>query len=186
MSDDENPMSVMPGRILPNILVTGTPGTGKTTLSELLAAATSLNHINVGTLVKDKALHEGWDNDYECFIVDEDKLCDEMEATMTAGGNVVDFHTVDFFPERWFDLVVVLRTDNNLLYSRLEARQYKDMKIQENVTAEIMQVILEDARGSYREDIVIELPSNSIEDMESNVEQIRDWATEWVAARAQM
>jgi hypothetical protein len=29
---------------------------------------------------------------------------------MTAGGNVVDFHSCDFFPERWFDLVVILRT----------------------------------------------------------------------------
>jgi adenylate kinase len=41
---------------------------------------------------------------------------------MSEGGNVVDFHGCDFFPERWFDLVVVLRTDNSVLYSRLKAR----------------------------------------------------------------
>jgi len=41
---------------------------------------------------------------------------------MSAGGNIVDFHSCDFFPERWFDLVVVLRTYNEILYPRLEKR----------------------------------------------------------------
>jgi hypothetical protein len=34
----------------------------------------------------------------------------------------VDYHSCDFFPERWFDLVVVLQTDNTILYERLEKR----------------------------------------------------------------
>ena len=41
---------------------------------------------------------------------------------MTEGGNIVDYHGCDFFPERWFDIVFVLRTDNTVLYSRLEKR----------------------------------------------------------------
>ncbi|ORZ35953.1 AAA domain-domain-containing protein [Catenaria anguillulae PL171] len=176
----------LPTRRLPNILITGTPGTGKTTMSELLSAATSLQHINVGDLVKEKSLHEGWDDEFQCYIVDEDKVCDELEDIMNRGGNVVDFHTVDFFPERWFDLVVVLRTENGVLFPRLEARQYSSKKIEENVTAEIMQVILEDARNSYREDIIVELSSNTVEDMEANVEQVREWAEEWVKARMQL
>jgi broad-specificity NMP kinase len=40
----------------------------------------------------------------------------------SGGGVVVDFHSVDFFPERWFQLVLVLRCDNTLLYDRLRAR----------------------------------------------------------------
>ncbi len=39
-----------------------------------------------------------------------------------AGGCVVDYHGSDFFPERWFDLIVVLRTDNTVLYDRLLQR----------------------------------------------------------------
>ena len=35
------------------------------------------------------------------FVLDEDMVCDELEEQMAAGGNVVDFHTCDFFPERW-------------------------------------------------------------------------------------
>ncbi len=45
-----------------------------------------------------------------------------LESIMAAGGAVIDSHTVDFFPERWFDLVAVLRCDNDVLYPRLEAR----------------------------------------------------------------
>jgi adenylate kinase len=61
-------------RSKPNILVTGTPGTGKTTTCALLAEATGLKHVNVGDLVKSESLHSGWDDEYECFVIDEDKV----------------------------------------------------------------------------------------------------------------
>lgn len=41
---------------------------------------------------------------------------------MSQGGAVVDHHSCDFFPERWFDLVVVLQADNSILYDRLASR----------------------------------------------------------------
>lgn len=50
------------------------------------------------------------------------QLLDEMEVMLAPGGNVVDFHSCELFPERWFDLVLVLRTDNKLLFDRLVAR----------------------------------------------------------------
>jgi len=52
---------------------------------------------------------------YLAFELDEDMVCDELEEQMTSGGNVLDFHSCDFFPERWFDLVVILRTDTDVL-----------------------------------------------------------------------
>lgn len=58
----------------PNLLITGTPGTGKTTTCALLADATGLKHVNVGELVKREGLHSGWDKEYECYIIDEDKV----------------------------------------------------------------------------------------------------------------
>lgn len=56
----------------PNILVTGTPGTGKTTTSSALSESTQLRHINVGDLVKEKNLHDGWDDDLHCYVINED------------------------------------------------------------------------------------------------------------------
>lgn len=50
------------------------------------------------------------------------QLCDELENDMSAGGVVLDYHVCSFFPERWFDLVIVLRCDTHILYDRLVAR----------------------------------------------------------------
>ena len=50
------------------------------------------------------------------------QVLDELEDVMCDGGNIIDYHGCDFFPERWFDIVFVLRTDNTILYSRLEKR----------------------------------------------------------------
>ncbi len=52
----------------------GTPGTGKTSLCERVAAAAGLNHINVGDWVKQHDLHSGFDAKHEAYIIDEDKV----------------------------------------------------------------------------------------------------------------
>lgn len=61
-------------RSSPNIVITGTPGTGKTTHAEILAERTGLRHVSVNQIVKDKGCHEGWDDEYQSWIVDEDKV----------------------------------------------------------------------------------------------------------------
>ena len=45
--------------------------------------------------------------------------------------------------------------------------------------SEIMEVLLEEARNSYDEEIVVELRSDSAEDMESNVDRIETWISNW-------
>lgn len=120
-SDSERSVPAME-RDLPNILVTGTPGTGKTTTSEMIASVTGLDHINVGDLVRTKQLHEGYLQEFDTHILDEDKLLDEMEDMVKDGGKVVDFHTCEIFPERWFDLVLVLRANTEPLYDRMVKR----------------------------------------------------------------
>ncbi|KAK2377521.1 adenylate kinase isoenzyme protein [Trifolium repens] len=163
----------------PNILVTGTPGTGKTTMSTALAEATQLNHINIGDLVRDKNLHDGWDDELDSYILNEDLVCDELEDVMEEGGNIVDYHGCDFFPERWFDCVVVLQTDNSILYDRLISRGYRDSKLSNNVECEIFQVLLEEAKESYAEDKVVALKSNNIEDINRNIATLTDWIRNW-------
>ena len=100
---------------------------------------------------------------------------------MEQGRCLVDFHGADFFPERGIDLVVVLRADNALLYSRLEARGYSQRKLEENVEAEIMQVILDEVRASYREQIIVELSSESLDALEANAARIATWIGQWCA-----
>lgn len=65
----------------------------------------------------------------------------------------------------------------------LVARGYAQNKIQENIQAEIMQVILEEARESYDLSIIQELPSNSISDLESNCGRLLEYIRQWIQRR---
>ncbi|KAF3925743.1 hypothetical protein ABW20_dc0100229 [Dactylellina cionopaga] len=164
---------------LPNIIVTGTPGTGKSTHCELLAESTGLKHLSVNQVAKDNNCYDSFDEELKSWTVDEDKLLDAIEDDVKKGGYIIDWHVCDIFPKSWIDLVVVLRTDNTVLFDRLKARSYSDKKIEENIDAEIMQVILDEARDAYDEEIVIELSSNENDDIESNVERITMWVEQW-------
>lgn len=207
----------------PNIIITGTPGTGKTTHCEALAARieaaaagtgpsgdaalAELRHIAVNDIVRDRNCHDGWDATYQSWLVDEDKLLDELEPDMTSprGGCVVDWHACDLFPASWVDLVIVLTADTESLYDRLAlryvatargreevapspamisawadvGRNYPEAKMQENIDAEIMQVLLTEAHEAYEPEIVVELASNTPDDMEANVDRIVAWVTQW-------
>ncbi|CAH2069343.1 unnamed protein product [Thlaspi arvense] len=166
-------------RIRPNILITGTPGTGKSTTAAALAEATNFRHICVGDLVKEKNLHDGWDDKFESYILNEDLVCDELEDVMVAGGNIVDYHGCDFFPERWFDGVVVLQTENSILYDRLTKRGYSGTKLSNNLECEIFGILLEEAKESYKEHIVTSLQSDTIEDISTNVARLTEWIGAW-------
>lgn len=88
------------------------------------------------------------------FIFQESFDCTDYE-----GGIVVDYHSSDFFPVRWFDYVIVLRCENAPLYDRLHAREnYSEKKRAENLECEIMGIIAEEAHDAYpAENVVHEL-----------------------------
>jgi adenylate kinase len=74
---------------------------------------------------------------------------------------------------------VVLRCNSTDLYDRLKARKYSAKKLEENMDAEIMQVLLEEAREAFDEEIVVELQSDSLDDIDGNVERIEAWIENW-------
>ena len=170
----------------PNILVTGTPGVGKTATASLIAEAVGLKHINVGELIKQHKCYDGHDDELDTNILDEDKLLDLMENMLQECadenvGIVADYHSCELFPERWFDLILVLRAKTDVLYDRLTERGYNDKKRSENMECEIMQVVLQEAKESYDTEIVHEVQSNTVEDMDSNVERCKLWVEQWIA-----
>ncbi|KFM67087.1 Adenylate kinase isoenzyme 6, partial [Stegodyphus mimosarum] len=162
-------------RRLPNILVTGTPGTGKSTLCSEISEQTSLEWINVGELAKTNNLTEEYDENFQCHVIDEDQVVSELEDKMLEGGKIVDYHGCDFFPENWFDIIFVLTTDNTILYDRLVRRGYSGKKLENNIQCEIFQTLLDEAKEAYDPSIVFKLNSNTPEDMESNIEEICRW-----------
>jgi len=174
---------IMP-RKSPNIIVTGTPGVGKTSHAEAVAEATGLKHLAINTFAEDQGCYDGRDEEMQSWIVDEDKLLDALEAAeVPNGGFILDWHACDLFPKSWIDLVVVLRCDSTILYDRLSARKYTAKKLEENMDAEIMQVLLDEAREAYDEEIVVELRSDELTDVDGNVERIQQWVERWKTDR---
>ena len=60
----------------PVIIITGTPGTGKTTHAQLLVneSPISLKNINVSEWVKERGLFEEYDQEWQSYTVDEDRV----------------------------------------------------------------------------------------------------------------
>ncbi|EGV61532.1 factor activating pos9 [Yamadazyma tenuis] len=172
----------MSRRQLPNIIITGTPGCGKTSHAEALQTRLGkpYKHYSISDLAKSRGLIESYDETLDTSVVKEDELLDSLEPELESGAVIIDWHVCDIFPERLVDLVVVLRTDNSHLYDRMVARGYKDNKIQENLDAEIMEVILQEAQESYNPEIVVVLTSNLEEEKLDNVDRISQWISSWV------
>lgn len=95
------------------------------------------------------------------------------------GGVVLDYHSSDFFPQRWFDFVFVLRCDTDVLYDRMIDRGYKEKKLRENIECEIFGTVGEEAMEAYPKEIVYEMINNTLEQQASNIQKI----TEIVAKR---
>ena len=93
---------------------------------------------------------------------------------------ILEHHSCALFPERWFDLVLVLRTDNTLLFDRLVRRGYSARKVQENVECEIMRVVADEALASFpKEGVVHELQSEAPRDIEDNAARVEAWLAQW-------
>jgi adenylate kinase len=158
-----------------NLLVTGTPGTGKSSLSELLTAEMGLRHLEIGKIIQDNGFFSEHDEEFDTKMVDEDdedRLLDFLEPLLMRGGNVVDYHSCEFFPKRWFHAVVVLRTDTAVHFDRLAKRGYNEKKQAENRDAEIFSVVEEEAREAYDAAIVATRANDTMEDMMATVEFI--------------
>ena len=85
-------MDIEETRQRPNIVITGTPGTGKSTHAQALvdACPIPLQHVNVVEIVKQKELHDGYDEEWKSYIVDEDKACTTTSSHSVLINNIVN------------------------------------------------------------------------------------------------
>ncbi len=169
--------------MLPNIVITGTPGCGKTSLAADLAKnIPGTVHVDLSQVIKEKKLYSEWDDTMNASILDEDKVADYIdelyEERIDTGGIILDFHSVGFLPDEFFDQVFVLRCDTAVLWDRLLARGYPEVKIQENVDCEIFGSSLEEATEVFGE-AVQELSSNSIEEAKTNFKLISQFFSDF-------
>ncbi len=120
------------------IALTGTPGTGKSTVAKLLP----FRIVDLNELVR-SGLSAGFDYERGCLEADMDALAEKIKELVGSSEDVVVIE--GHFAHHFADEAIVLRLHPNRLRERLEARGYPKSKIDENVEAEAIDLILIEA-----------------------------------------
>lgn len=126
------------------VLFSGTPGTGKTILSRKISEKISTKVISLSDLAVKKDLILSFDSKRDTYVIDEEKIVPEIINLIKKSRNqeistlIIEGHLTDIIPEEFFDLVIVLRCDPDILHKRLKLRGYSKDKVDENVQSEIL------------------------------------------------
>lgn len=143
------------------IIVTGTPGTGKTTISKKMSKSLNYRCLNVKTILEKYRLKEEYDLKRKCYIISIPKLKKALIREISKSRNtrnpknlIIDSHLSHYLPKRYVDLCIVTKTDLKQLNSRLKKRRYSQKKIRENLDAEIFDICLNEAK-EFKHNIII-------------------------------
>lgn len=151
------------------VAITGTPGTGKTTATELVE--TDLDVIHLNDLVREQDLTAGYDEERDSVVVDLDAVEERLAGRE---GVLVESHLAHRFP---MDRVVVLRCRPEVVEERLReggdsaekasenaetAGQSRALarKARENAESEALDVILAEAVERHGEGNVYEVTTD--------------------------
>ncbi len=136
------------------VLITGTPGTGKTTVANMLAERLGFDVKGVEDLARGDAI-VGYDEVAKSKIIDMEKVARDFKAK---GDIIVEGHLAHRL--RQADYVVVLRTRPEALRKRL---RYEEQKLRDNLEAEALDVCLIESIEEHGIDKVYEIDTTDRE-----------------------
>jgi adenylate kinase len=128
--------------------VTGTPGTGKTSVCKLIQ---EYKVIYLNSIVKNQKLISGRDKKRDTTIVDLEGLKKMISKFLKNSQDSVTIMESHYSHLLNPDMAIVLRTNPKELAQRLKKKGYSREKIMENVEAELVDVILVEALESCKE-----------------------------------
>lgn len=129
------------------MVITGTPGVGKSTISKIIAQRLQGIHIDCGRVALNGGMTIEYDEKKETHTIDERLLSRRLKEIVAKYDSdiILEGHFIPrisgFKPERVF----VLRCHPRKIIDRLEEKSYSKRKIAENVAAEILDFCLNDA-----------------------------------------
>jgi adenylate kinase len=131
------------------VAVTGTPGTGKTTVTDRLD--TDLDVVHLNEQIKAGGLAAGVDEDRDSVVADFDAIADFLDGRTDV---LFESHLAHNFAA---DRVVVLRAHPETITERLADRDESEASIEENAESEALDVILTEAVERHGTERVYEI-----------------------------
>lgn len=151
--------------------LTGTPGTGKSSVSKILETNSGYKIIHLNELIKSENLYKEVDENRDSVIADMDKISGRVSEIVEDGGSpvtILESHLSHYIA----DTVVVLRASPKELDKRLSSRGYSSEKIQENKDAEELDVILFESVEWGNRVFEVDTTGRSLNDVASDVDEI--------------
>jgi len=121
--------------IVVKIAVTGTPGTGKTTVAQKLADK-GYDIIHLTQYFEENDIGEKINGEREIEI---EEMVEEIQSEDLSEDVIIEGHLAHYIPS---DICVVLRCRPDELRERLSIRDYTDEKVEENIEAEKIDIVL--------------------------------------------
>lgn len=145
------------------ILITGTPGVGKTIITNKLAEELNAEKISLGKLARKEKLATQKDPKRDTYIVDEPKMRRKIKTLIESSqfeDIIVDGHYgPSVVPERLVSKVFVIRRNPTELRKLMEKRHFSASKSEENLASEILDVCLFEALGAVEKEKICEIDS---------------------------
>ncbi len=139
------------------ICISGSVGSGKTTLSKKLARSLKFEYVDVTKEVKKNKLSIGFDEKRDCEIIDEKKLLKLLieKINKSKKNLIIDSIFSHLIPKKYVDLCIVTTCEIDVLRDRLKKRKYSPEKIKENVEAEIFDSFVIEAKEKKHSLLVV-------------------------------
>jgi adenylate kinase len=150
------------------IALSGTPGVGKTTVSQLLLAK-GYGILQIEKLAEDNRFVSGMDEESNSKIIDVEVLDNFVSNKFKKGDYIIEGHLSHLLS---VDFTILLRCDPLVLKQRLKAKGWPSEKIKENVGAEILDVIKVEAYEVLEKVYEIDTTSKSPEEVVAAIENI--------------
>ncbi len=140
------------------ICVSGSPGTGKTTLAKKLSKALGFEYVDVNKIIKKENLSEGYDEINKCEIVDVKKLNKFLIELIKNSKKslVIDSHLSHYLDKKYVGACIVTTCNINVLKERLEKRGYNSKKVRDNLDTEIFDTIVIEAKERKHNLLVVD------------------------------